>query len=213
MKKMRTANCSFTRVVFLSLATASFFLAFDVNPSLAQEPSRCFGTTANGSLENGWKLPSGGGNFRSYSSVGRMLGRTYVHSSVFKVVLGAYAAAEKTAPGKIYVYGETGKRNGGEFAPHKTHRNGLSVDFMVPLLNEADESVPMRTSVLNKWGYDLQFDEFGRLDDLRIDAEAMSEHIYQLHLAAKKSGIENLAGNLCAGTSTTFARNNKVGLS
>ena len=84
-----------------------------------------------------------------------MLGRTYVHSSVFKVVLGAYAAAEKTAPGKTYVYGETGKRNGGEFAPHKTHRNGLSVDFMVPLLNEADESVPMRTSVLNKWGYDL----------------------------------------------------------
>lgn len=170
--------------------TGVFCLLFAFHTSLAQEPSRCFGTTANGSLENGWKLPANGGNFSSYSSVGRLLGRTYVHSSVFEVVVAAYAAVEETAPEKKFVYGETGKKSGGKFSPHKTHRNGLSVDFMVPLLGPDGDSVPMRTTMLNKWGYDLEFDKAGRLGDLRIDAEAMAEHLYQLHRAAKRLGIE-----------------------
>jgi penicillin-insensitive murein endopeptidase len=59
---------------------------------------------------------------------------------------------------------------------------------MVPLVNDIGKSVPMPTSVLNKWGYDLEIDSLGRLEELTIDAEAMAEHIYQLHLAAKKHG-------------------------
>ena len=158
-------------------------------PAQGQEPSRCFGTTANGALENGWKLPAGGENFSSYSSIGRTLGRTYVHSAVYEVVVSAYAALQESAPGKVFVYGETGKKSGGKFSPHKTHRNGLSVDFMVPLLDAGGRSVPMQTSVFNKWGYDLEFDESGRLDNRRIDGEAMAEHIYQLHRAASEAGV------------------------
>ena len=156
----------------------------------ADETSRCFGTTADGRLENGWKLPGSGANFRSYSSLGNMLGRTYVHSTVHKIVLEAYAALAREAPDKVFVYGETGKRSGGEFSPHRTHRNGLSVDFMVPLVDADGRSIPMRTHAFNKWGYDLEFDPAGRLDGRAIDADAMAEHIYQLHRAAIASGVD-----------------------
>ena len=49
--------------------------------------------------------------------------------------------------------------------------------------------MPLPTSVFNKWGYDIEFDSQGRFDELTIDAEAISEHIYQLHLAANRLGI------------------------
>jgi len=92
-------------------------------------------------------------------------------------------------PNTVFVYGETGSEDGGQFDPHKTHQNGLSVDFMVPVLDAAGDSVPLPTSMLNKWGYDLEFDDSGRLDDLRIDYAAISEHLYQLHRAANDAGV------------------------
>lgn len=156
---------------------------------MAQQPSACYGTTADGSLENGWKLPSRGVNFSSYSAIGSFIGRTYVHSEVHKVVVDAYAELAKSRPEKSFVYGETGSKGGGEFRPHKTHRNGLSVDFMVPVVDGNGRSVPLPTNALNKWGYALEFDRSGRLDDLGIDAEAMAEHLYRLHEAADKHGI------------------------
>ena len=158
------------------------------SPVWADDVSTCYGTTSSGRLENGWKLPSSGNNFTTYSHVGRLLGRTYVHSSVRTVVLEAYAEVEKSMPETVFVYGETGKKNGGAFDPHKTHRNGLSVDFMVPVLNENGESVRLPTHALNKWGYELEFNDDGEVDNLTIDFEAISEHVYQLHLAAKKNG-------------------------
>lgn len=116
----------------------------------AQEPSTCYGTAADGSLNNGGKLPSSGANYSVYSSIGSMIGRTYVHSEVYAVVVDAYFKLEKSLPKNVFVYGESGKKRGGEFDPHKTHRNGLSVDFMVPVVDQSGESVPLPASVLNK---------------------------------------------------------------
>lgn len=156
--------------------------------AFADDPSTCYGTTSNGRLEKGWKLPASGPNFSSYSSLGRLAGRTYVHSSVHAVVLEAYSETATVLPDTVFVYGETGKKEGGDFDPHKTHRNGLSVDFMVPVLNEDGESVPLPTSVFNKWGYEHEFDDKGELDDLTIDFDAIAEHVYQLHHAAIRNG-------------------------
>ena len=153
----------------------------------AREPSTCYGTTSNGRLENGWNLPASGANFQSYSAMARLLGRTYVHSWVHSVVLETYAVVETSLPDTVFVYGETGKKKGGAFEPHKTHKNGLSVDFMVPVRNTEGDSVPLPTNILNKWGYDLEFDAEGRLDNLTIDFDAIAEHIYQLHQKAKES--------------------------
>lgn len=104
-------------------------------------------------------------------------------------MLDAYAELERALPDRVFVYGETGWKKGGQFKPHKTHRNGLSVDFMVPVLDKNELSIELPSSVLNKWGYDLEFDTGGRKDDLKIDFEAIAEHIYQLHVSAKKRGI------------------------
>ena len=72
--------------------------------------------------------------------------------------------------------------------PHKTHRNGLSVDFMVPVRRDG-KSVPLPGSARNRYGYDLQFDDRGRMGAYAIDFEALGEHLYQLDKAARANGI------------------------
>ena len=154
---------------------------------VAQE-SVCYGTTANGRLENGVQLPIAGKNFKPYSGVLAGLGRTHVHSRVRSVVVDAYAALEKTQPGRIFVYGETGWATGGRIKPHQTHQNGLSVDFMVPVVDQKGASVALPTGPLNKYGYGIEFDARGQspADGLRIDFEALAADILT------KERIENI---------------------
>lgn len=151
--------------------------------------STCFGTVANGRLEGGVALRSAGANFSSYSASAQVLGRTYVHAKVAEVVAAAYKALETSAPGKVFVYGETGWKAGGRFKPHRTHQNGLSVDFMVPVVDKAGRSVPLPTGPFNRFGYDVEFDRAGRHGDLTIDFQAIAEHLYQLDRAARAQGI------------------------
>ena len=160
-------------------------------PSEAQATveSVCYGTVSNGRLRDGVKLPDHGPNFTAYSSLGQGLGRTYVHSKVRDVVVAAYAALETTAPGKAFVYGETGWATGGRIRPHRTHQNGLSVDFFVPVRDRSGRSVPVPTTVSNRFGYDLEFDEEGRVDEYTIDFDAMAEHLFQLRKAAEERGV------------------------
>ncbi len=61
---------------------------------------------------------------------------------------------------------------------------------MVPVVDRAHRSVLMPTSIQNKFGYELEFDERGALDDLQIDFDAMAEHLYQLAEAAKKHQVK-----------------------
>lgn len=144
---------------------------------------------SNGRLENGVGLPVSGPNFSAYSSVAANLGRTYVHSKVSEVVLSAYSALEKSTPETVFVYGETGWPFGGRIRPHRTHQNGLSVDFFVPVRDRAGRSVPLPTGVTNRFGYDIEFDKNGRFDEYTIDFVALAEHLYQLHVAAKARGV------------------------
>jgi penicillin-insensitive murein DD-endopeptidase len=102
---------------------------------------------------------------------------------------GAPEAVQGSAPGKTFVYGETGWASGGRIRPHRTHRNGLSVDFMVPVLDAAGRSVPLATSAFNRYGYDIEFDAKGAFEDVHIDFEALAEHLYQLDRAAQREGI------------------------
>lgn len=157
------------------------------NPSTSQE-STCYGTTANGRLENGVKLPSTGKNFVSYSTIAGLAGRTYVHSTVRSIILAAYQSLESEQPNKVFKYAETGFKTGGQFKPHKTHRNGLSVDFMTPALNAEGQSVHLPTHPLNKFGYNIEFNENGQFNALSIDYNALAAHLVSLHKQAKKAG-------------------------
>jgi penicillin-insensitive murein endopeptidase len=172
--------------IFLGLLSLGLWqIASAENPS-----STCFGTTQQGHLENAWQLPSSGKNFEAYSSLGPMLGRNYVHSKVHSVAVSAYKTLESSAPDKIFVYGESGAKNGGSFKPHKTHQNGLSIDFFVPVVNSDGVSVKLPISSLNKFGYDIEFDENARYKNLAIDFEAMAKHLLAIKQAADQHGIQ-----------------------
>lgn len=175
----------------MSLGKFIIALALCLTCSASVAESTCYGTVAKGRLENGVKLPENGKNFSTYSSAGAMLGRTYVHSKVAEIILVAYTALQESAPDKVFVYGETGWAGGGRIRPHRTHQNGLSVDFMVPVVDTKGKSVPLPTSLTNKYGYDIDFDVNAHYKGLTIDFEALAEHLYQLDLAskAKDNGI------------------------
>jgi penicillin-insensitive murein endopeptidase len=164
-------------------------LAMLAGAAMASE-SVCYGTTSNGRLENGVRLPSEGRNFVAYSSLAGLLGRTYVHSTVKAIVVDAYADLYRADPAKVYKYAETGYEEGGRFKPHKTHQNGLSVDFMVPVTDADGKSVHLPTNPLNKYGYNIGFDKSGHYDDYTIDFESMAAHIVSLHKEAKKRGVD-----------------------
>lgn len=151
--------------------------------------SQCHGTVSHGRLEGGVSLPLQGANFSAYSRIAAAAGRTHVHSKVHGVMLAAYAALAASQPGKVFVYGETGWASGGRFRPHRTHQNGLSVDFFVPVLDKAGRSVPLPTDLGDRFGYDIEFDASGHYGDYRIDMPALAEHLYQLHAAAKAAGV------------------------
>lgn len=151
--------------------------------------SVCYGTTSNGRLENGVQLPEKGPNFVSYGTVPEIAGRTYVHSKVRGVIVEAYRMLEQDQPGKVFKYAETGFREGGRFKPHKTHRNGLSADFIVPVIDSTGKSVHLPTHPFNKYGYGIEFDVKGRFEDYSIDYEALSAHVVALHKAAIRQGI------------------------
>lgn len=116
-------------------------------------------------------------------------GRTHVHSTVADIMLASYASVAAATPATKFVYGETGLPAGGPFPPHHTHQNGLSVDFFVPVLDAAGQSVALPVSVANKFGYGIEFDSHARFGALAIDFAAMAEHLYQLDLAAKSRGV------------------------
>ncbi len=155
--------------------------------SVAEE-SVCFGTPSNGRLEGGVKIPERGANFQPYSSLGVSLGRTYVHSRLAEAIRDSYGILREALPGKIFVYGESGWRKGGRIKPHRTHQNGLAVDFMVPVLDSSGRSVPLPSNALNKYGYDIEFDDNGRYEQLTIDFDSIAEHLHALHTAAQENG-------------------------
>jgi len=155
---------------------------------VSSNESTCYGTTSKGRVENAVKLPSSGKNFESYSSIAEAAGRTYVHSTVKDIIVASYKELEVEKPNKVYKYAETGFEEGGQFKPHKTHRNGLSVDFMTPVINKKKESVHLPTHALNRFGYDIEFDKNDNYDGLSIDYEALAAHIVSLHKQSRKAG-------------------------
>jgi penicillin-insensitive murein endopeptidase len=157
-------------------------------PALA---SVCHGRPADGRLEGGVQLPPAGANFSAYSALAAAAGRTYAHRTVARVVQDAYAELAASRSASHYVYGEVGLKNGGPFKPHKTHQNGTSVDFFVPVLDAHGKAATLPSTLLNRYGYDIEFDAQGRYAGYRIDFAAMADHLHALHRAAlaQKSGL------------------------
>lgn len=176
-------------LLILSLCALYFgndlFLYFE-----SKEPSQSIGTTSDGSLVNGKRIPSRGKNFTTYSNLGSLIGRTCVHHKVREVLLDSYEQLSKDLPDKVFVYGETGWPCGGRIRPHKTHRNGLSVDFMVPILDKSNRSIYLPGSIFNQFGYSWHFDDLGKAVEYQIDFDAIAAHFIALKQAGDKKGIQ-----------------------
>lgn len=155
----------------------------------SKAPSISRGTPSDGSIENAKRLPSSGSNFRTYSRFGSLIGRTCVHEKVRATVLGAYARLAKDLPNRMFVYGETGWPSGGGFWPHRTHENGVSVDFMVPVNTLAGDPDVLPTNLFNKFGYSVEFDSTGKAAGSAIDFEAMAAHLRAIWASAEQQGV------------------------
>jgi len=160
-----------------------------MSANASRAESQCFGTVGNGSIEGSVKLPASGANFSAYSTAAALAGRTHVHSQVAAIVADAYAALGAASPDLKYVYGESGWPSGGRLRPHRTHQNGLSVDFFVPVRDAAGRSTPLPTGLTNRFGYDIEFDANAKYAEYAIDFPALAEHLHQLHVAAKARGF------------------------
>jgi penicillin-insensitive murein DD-endopeptidase len=150
--------------------------------------SQCYGVPGKGRIEGAMQFPLQGANYSPYADDGFAVGRTHAHTTVAQIMQASYAAVARSHPQKRFVLGEIGLPKGGRFPPHITHRNGLSVDFFMPVLDRDGRSVPLPTSRANRYGYDIEFDAEGRFGEYRIDFEAAAEHLHQLDVAAKARG-------------------------
>jgi murein endopeptidase len=172
--------------VTLGMAAAARCLASTEPPTT----STCYGSAEKGRLADGVSLPESGPNFQPYSPLGVALGRTCLHSTVSEIVAEAYAGLARVRPQTRFAYGETGFCAGGEFPPHKTHQNGTSVDFMVPVRDSANRPASLPASAANRYGYGVEFDASGTSGPLRIDFDAIAAHLLALERAATARGVK-----------------------
>lgn len=152
-------------------------------------PSRAVGSISGGRLENGKRLPTLGWNFTSYSYLGAALGRTSVHHRVRDTLVDAWAELAETHPDVVWVVGETAWPNGGDFWPHKTHQNGLSVDHMVPVRGADGSAARLSCHALNGLCYRVHTDADGRLAGQDIDYAALAALIDALDRHGQSHGL------------------------
>ena len=160
-----------------------------VLPASAGESS-CYGRPGAGRLSGGVALPLSGVNFAAHSRLSGVLGRNHLHSRVRAVVLDAYATLAREQPSLRFLYGEMGFAEGGRLRPHRTHQNGTSADFMVPVRDAGGRVAVLAAHVGNRWGYDLEFDADGRVGELHVDFAAVAAHLRALHHSARAQGLD-----------------------
>jgi penicillin-insensitive murein endopeptidase len=118
------------------------------------------------------------------------MGNCYVNSKLYKTVLDAHVECEETCKNIDFKMMECSDDNGGEILLHRTHRNGLSIDFMVPKLKNGKQTTFY--DHLGLWHYLLNFNSEGKLKFDRavsIDFETIGKHIIALDNAARANGL------------------------
>jgi len=167
---------------FLSLALCTAAAA-------SEDAALSYGSGGCGKLQGGVALPCRGPNFEAGAATACLLGRNYLHPLVRDTVVAAFQALATQQPRRTWQYGETGKASGGRLWPHKTHQNGLAADFFMPVVNKQGEPQRLSISVLNKFGYALEFSKRGTLDGLRIDWQGVGAQLLALATAGQSRGV------------------------
>ena len=153
--------------------------------------SKAVGSVRNGKLINGYLLPYSGNNFGYFSLFSYyILNNAYVHSAVYNTVLAAYKQCEQTCPGTQFKIMEAANRDGGKIPLHRTHQNGMGIDFMIPKVAGGQQRHAWDR--IGIWHYALEFDNQGKLlldSDTQLDFNTMAKHLLALDDAAQKHGL------------------------
>lgn len=154
-------------------------------------PSKSIGIISNGKLENGKLMLFKGSNFQYFDTLSYLSGRAFTSDKVKKTILDTYQELSTLLPNRQFFIMECSNKNGGEIFPHRTHQNGLSVDFMMPLTKDKKDYYGLDT--IGKDHYWLEFDNEGNFSNdksISIDFDIMARHIILLEKHAQKNGIK-----------------------
>ena len=148
------------------------------------------GSHGKGELSRANLMPFSGKNFTYFDELSYKSGRGFMNDKAKKSVIHAYEQLAKTIPNRHFFLMECSNEHGGEMFPHKTHQNGLSVDFMMPLLKD-----DMPYTALDTIGADhywLSFDNDGKFEknkSVSVDFNTIARHILILNKSASKFGL------------------------
>ena len=166
----------------------SEYIKQNQNDSLKSQSS---GSVSNGSLKNGKLVPFQGKNYSYFDITSYLSGRAFLHSRVLNTILDGYKNLEDAQPNRKFKIMECAHKNGGKLWPHRTHQNGLSVDFMVPKLKDTRPYYSLDTIGINH--YWLTFNNQGQYNkdtSITIDFESIAEHLLTLKEEGKKHGLK-----------------------
>ena len=149
------------------------------------------GSVSNGNLKHGQLIPFSGNNFDYFDETSYLNGRAFLNSKVLKTILNSYALFETLQPKRKFKIMECAHEHGGKLWPHRTHQNGLSVDFMMPKLKDSLPYYGLDT--LGSKHYWLTFNNNGQYNSdtsISIDFELIAQHILTLQKEAKKHKLK-----------------------
>lgn len=166
-------------------------MEFFTNHHTPKEASESIGTVAEGKLKHGKLIPFYGENYTYFDKDSYLASRAFTHEKIYSIILDSYADLLETHPNRKFFLMELSRKEGGEIFPHRTHQNGLSVDFMMPKLKNG---LPCYTlDSLGKSHYLLEFNDQGEyVEDtsIKIDFDLVAEHILALNKNANKLGYK-----------------------
>lgn len=153
--------------------------------------SQSIGTVSNGRLINGKLFPFKGTNFEYFDKNSYLAGKGFTHSIVKNIVLNSYKELETSIPNRQFKIMECSHQHGGKLQPHRTHQNGTSIDFMMPLIR--DNQPYYELDNMGFAHYLLSFNDQGEysLDSsISIDFESVNIHLLSLENHARELGYK-----------------------
>lgn len=149
--------------------------------------SKFSGTVSNGKLENGKIMPFYGENYTYFDRDSYLASRAFTSDIVKTIILNTYKSLHTLYPQRKFFLMELSNRKGGKIYPHKTHQNGLSVDFMMPKVKDGKPNYNLDT--LGKQHYFLNFNNRGEYvndTSIKVDFDLVAKHIMLLNAEASK---------------------------
>lgn len=174
-----------------STSTLSRFDEFLLKHIKDSLPSVSIGDVGSGSLIHGKLVPFSGTNFVYFDTLSYINSRAFVNDKLLATIQNTYSDLEKLLPNQHFCIMECSNEHGGKIHPHRTHQNGLSIDFMSPLMKGGNAYYSL--DHIGASHYLLEFDNNGKYTKdplVSIDFEKMALHLLSLEKSANKNGLK-----------------------